>query len=148
MMFFSKFTSKKALRKQAESLYAGVVERARDEALYERFRVTDSIDGRFDALVLHIFLVVRALLSEGDRANGLVSLLLETFVTDMDRSMRELGVGDLSVGKKVKSMMGAYRGRAQAYDEAFEDAKAFETVLIRNLYRGAVSYTHLTLPTT
>lgn len=134
MMFFRR---KARLRAKAERLYSQIVKRARDISLYSTYQVEDSVDGRFDALILHVALVRRALASLGDEANEMISFLLETLVTDMDRSMREMGVGDLSVGKKVKTMMTAYKGREVAYDEALsgsdEDLKAS---LVRNLYRG------------
>lgn len=131
------FRRKARLRAKAERLYSQIVDRARDISLYSTYQVEDSVDGRFDALILHVALVRRALASLGEEANEMIALLLETLVTDMDRSMREMGVGDLSVGKKVKTMMTAYKGREVAYDEALsgsdEDLKAS---LVRNLYRG------------
>lgn len=134
MMFFRR---KARLRARAEGLYSQIVARARDVALYSTFGVEDSVDGRFDALILHVALVRRALATLGDQANEMISFLLETLVTDMDRSMREMGVGDLSVGKKVKTMMTAYKGREVAYGAALEEGDdALKDSLIRNLYRG------------
>lgn len=134
-MFFKK---KARLRAHAERLYSQIVKRARDAELYENLGVDDSIDGRFDALILHLALLKRALETQGEQANKLISLVLETLVTDMDRTMREMGVGDLSVGKKVKTMMTAYKGREVAYTKALEEGDAvLHQALVRNLYRGS-----------
>jgi cytochrome b pre-mRNA-processing protein 3 len=134
-MFFRKKARRRA---HAERLYSQIVKRARDAELYENLGVDDSLDGRFDALILHLALLRQALGTQGAQANELISLVLETLVTDMDRTMREMGVGDLSVGKKVKAMMTAYKGREVAYAKALDEGDAsLREALVRNLYRGS-----------
>lgn len=111
---------------------------ARDVTLYRQLGVADTVDGRFDALVLYVALMVRALTTQGDEGNRLAALVLEALVSELDRSIREMGVGDLSVGKKVKAMMSAYQGRSHAYDAALgaNDGEKLKEALVRNLYRG------------
>ncbi len=122
----------------AADLYDRIVAAARAPALYRSAGVADSVDGRFDLIALHAFLVfhrmsgVEAWPSVGDR-------LANRIMTDMDRSLREMGVGDMSVGKKMKKLATAFYGRLDAYWGAVQDdaPDALERALVRNVYRGA-----------
>ena len=89
-------------------------------------------------IVLHAALVLRRIRGRGKRADGVAQLMLEILFDDMDRNLRELGVGDLSVGRKVQEMAKAYLGRATAYENALgdESTSELEDALARNLYRG------------
>ena len=89
-------------RRTARDLYGRIVDQARDPEYYASFGVPDTLDGRFDMLVLHAFLVIRRLQRGGDAGEALAQHLFDALIDDMDRSLREIGVGDLSVGKKVK----------------------------------------------
>jgi cytochrome b pre-mRNA-processing protein 3 len=105
---------------QAWPLYEIIVEKARDPGLYRDFGVPDSLDGRFEAIVLHLVLVLRRLKRDFPEGVDLAAALQEVFFTDMDRSLREMGAGDLGVGKRVKRMAEAFMGRLRAYDGALE----------------------------
>ena len=104
----------------------------------------DSFDGRFDLLAAHVHLVLRRLRSDGVARDDIGQELFDLFFRDMDQAMREAGVGDLGVGKKIRKMAQAYYGRAAAYDEALgkaapaedtEDRRAaLVEVLRRNLH--------------
>ena len=113
------------------AMYRAAVGQARAPAFYGDFGVPDSIDGRFDLLVLHVFLIIRRLAGH-DRAR---QRLFDLMFADMDRSLREMGVGDMSIGKKIKPMLAGFYGRATAYEKALaqKDA-ALATALARNLY--------------
>ncbi len=119
-------------------LYLRLVERSRDPEFYLRFGVPDTLDGRFDMLVLHAFIVLERL-SGQDGEGALVQSLIDRLFADMDVTLREMGVGDLSVGKKVKQMAEAFYGRSRAYREALasSDDVALEEALRRNVYRSA-----------
>jgi len=131
-------------RDQALSLYIAAVEQARRPGFYTDCGVADSLDGRFDLIVLHVFLIVRALRASGEPGKRLSDLMFKIMMDDMDMNLREMGVGDLSVGKRVKSMARAFYGRAAAYDAAFDaerDAapdgageEGLEVALQRNIY--------------
>ncbi len=112
-------------------LYASVVAEARRPEWYQRAGVPDTIDGRFDMLALVISLVMIRLEREGLWGREGSARLAELFVEDMDGTMRQWGVGDVVVGKKVGGMMGALGGRLGAYRST--DRRG---ALIRNLYRG------------
>ena len=121
----------------AHELYAAIVLQARRPEFYARCVVPDTPDGRFDAIALHAFLVLRRLKRDHARTAQLAQALFDIMFEDMDQNLREMGVGDLGVGKRVKAMAQAFYGRAAAYEttSAGDDA-ALGEALRRNLYRG------------
>ena len=120
-------------------LYAAAVAAAREPALYQSLCVADTLDGRFDLVCLHAFLLVRRLRREADPGPALAQAVFDAMFSDMDVSLREMGVGDLSVGRRVRAMWEAFNGRAHAYDAALAagDPAALEAALVRNVWRGA-----------
>jgi cytochrome b pre-mRNA-processing protein 3 len=104
---------------RSDSVYAGIVALARRPWLYSRAGVPDTVSGRFDMIVLHLALVMERLRDGGPAAQVFSQALLETMFADMDRNLRELGVGDLSIAKRMRAMASVYYGRAIAYREAF-----------------------------
>ncbi|MBH68321.1 MAG: ubiquinol-cytochrome C chaperone [Rhodospirillaceae bacterium] len=123
--------------KEVDLTYNVIVNQARKPMFYQDIGVADTLDGRFDLLGLHICVLFYRLKSEGEQANIFSQDLFDVMFTDMDRSLRELGVGDLSVGRRVKEMGRALLGRLEAYDRALDsDFKELENVLTRNVYRG------------
>jgi cytochrome b pre-mRNA-processing protein 3 len=116
-------------------LYAAIVAAARHPVPYAHWGVPDTVDGRFDMLALYMFLALDRLKGEeGALGQGLV----DAFFADMDRSLREMGVGDLSVGKKVRRMAEAFYGRIAAYDAALKGGEdAFAEAIARNVFAGA-----------
>jgi cytochrome b pre-mRNA-processing protein 3 len=115
-------------------LYRCCVAQARQPAFYETLGVPDTVDGRFDVLLLHVFLVMRSLKDHPEATQSLFDLLF----ADMDRSLREMGVGDMSVGKKMKPMIMAFYGRTQAYEKALQEGSdALAIALQRNVYGAA-----------
>jgi cytochrome b pre-mRNA-processing protein 3 len=122
---------------RSDSVYAGIVALARRPWLYSRAGVPDTVSGRFDMIVLHLALVMERLRAGGPAARAFSQQLLETMFADMDRNLREMGVGDLSVAKRMRTMASAYYGRAIAYGEALASADpsaAVAQVLARNLF--------------
>jgi cytochrome b pre-mRNA-processing protein 3 len=126
-------------RETALRLYATVVERAREPVFFSRYGVPDTLDGRFELLALHGFLVLNRLKKERSRTVELAQELFDVMFSDLDRGLREMGVGDLGVGRQVKAMAKAFYGRISAYEAglAAEDARLGEA-LRRNLF-GTVS---------
>lgn len=117
-------------------LYHAIVAQSRKSDFYSRLGVPDTLDGRFDMIILHAFLVMRRLGRLGTEGAALSQALFDLLFADMDNSLREIGVGDLSVGKKVKVMAQAFYGRVEAYEAGLkaEDGAALRTALARNLY--------------
>jgi cytochrome b pre-mRNA-processing protein 3 len=120
------------------SLYAAIVAAARQEKFYADWHVPDTMDGRFEILSLHMFLVLDRLRDFGAEGEALAQDLTDRFFDDMDASLREAGVGDLSVGKKVRKMAEAFYGRATAYRTSLAgNGQGLPDALKRNVYAGA-----------
>jgi len=125
------FFRSKQRREAAARIYAALVARAREPVFFARFAVPDSLDGRFDLLTLHVWLVLEHLKGEAQLSQALVDAVFVGF----DEALREMGAGDLGMGRKMKKIADAFYGRLKAYGEA-EDAAAMADALTRNLYRG------------
>lgn len=122
--------------RQARRLYAMVVAQARQTAFYEAGGVPDTMEGRFDMIVLHLCLVLRRLRGEDGAATRAGQALFNAFCADMDGNLREMGVGDLAVPKRMKKFGEAFYGRAAAYDAAL-DAQGdtpLREALVRNVF--------------
>jgi cytochrome b pre-mRNA-processing protein 3 len=121
-------------RAGAADLYAAAVAQARRPEFYERLGVPDTLDGRFELVALHVFLILRGLRAQAPSAE-LGQALVDRFVADMDASLRELGAGDLGVGRKVRAMGQALYGRIAAYESGLTGpAGMLEAALRRNLF--------------
>jgi cytochrome b pre-mRNA-processing protein 3 len=118
-----------------DALYRSVVAIAREPRWYTAGAVPDTLDGRFDMVVLVLSLVMLRLEREPGSERPIVGLT-ERFVEDMDGSLREIGVGDLVVGKQVGRMVGALEGRLGAYRGVLAGSEPLADALTRNLYRG------------
>lgn len=135
MTLRSLFQRHRPQQQPTELLYLEIVRQARLPAFYARFGVPDTLDGRFDMIVLHVVLTLLRLKAEGGDGEALGQALFDMLFADMDRSLREMGVGDLSVGKRVKQMGKAVYGRLAAYDAALAAGDAeLEAAIARNLY--------------
>ncbi|MEQ1520512.1 MAG: ubiquinol-cytochrome C chaperone family protein [Aestuariivirga sp.] len=128
----------KAREKREKRLYGAIVAAARHVRFYEDMGVADTIDGRFEMIVVHLFLVLNRLKGEG--VEYLRQNLTDEFFADMDRSLRELGVSDVAVGKKVRKIAESYYGRVTAYDRALPAGrKILEDAISRNIYPDGTS---------
>ena len=134
MNIFSKF---KILTKRPDTtnLYSEIVRQARQLEFYQTLGVPDTTNGRFDLIALHAFVVMRRLKSLGEQGETLSQSLFDCMFTDIDTNLREMGVGDLSVGKKVKGLASAYYGRVKAYEDGLLRAdNSLKAAFERNLY--------------
>lgn len=109
---------------------------ARDPAWYRDGGVPDTVDGRFDMVAMVLALVLIRLEDEGDAGRLPSTLLTELFVDDMDGQLRQIGIGDVVVGKHVGRMMSALGGRITAYRDALAGNAPLADALARNLWRG------------
>ncbi|WP_372053524.1 ubiquinol-cytochrome C chaperone family protein [Tistrella mobilis] len=123
-MFLDRLFGRTGPRAAAEALYDTAVAQARSVTFYRDFGVPDTVDGRFDMLVLHVFMILHRLKREGEAGRRTGQALFDRMFDDMDRSLREMGVGDLSVGKHVKRMGEAFYGRVKSYDAAVDASSA------------------------
>jgi cytochrome b pre-mRNA-processing protein 3 len=118
------------------TLYLQLVERSRAPVFFTTCGVPDTVDGRFDMIILHAFLLFHRLKGAGPEATQLSQALFDHLMGDMDVNLRELGVSDMGIGRKIKRMAKAFYGRVGAYDRALGEAGgALEEALGRNLYR-------------
>jgi cytochrome b pre-mRNA-processing protein 3 len=122
------------------ALYGTIVAQARMPCFYREYGVADTVNGRFDLLVLHLALVLDRMFEEPG-LKDLGQALFDRFCTDMDHNLREMGIGDLSVPKEMQRIGQAFYGRAQAYRAALgaPDNKSLEEALIRNVYDGRMA---------
>ena len=122
----------------AAALYEAVVARGREAHWYEAGGVPDTVNGRFDMIASVLAIVLLRMEAEPAAAEP-SARLIECFVDDMDGQLRQIGIGDVVVGKRMGKMMGLLGGRLGAYREALAAdpaSGAFAEALLRNLYRG------------
>lgn len=133
---FARLFKKDSMKAPARALYVSLVREARKPSLYGPDGAPDTVDGRFDLITLHAVLVFRRLRSQGEAGRHMSQLVFDIMFDDMDAALREMGTGDLSVGKKIREMGEAFYGRAKAYEAALDagDEGALAEVIERNLF--------------
>lgn len=131
---FSKFF-RGGNRALVDRLHGEIIEAARDPALYTDYAIADTLEGRFEAVTLHATLVLRQLNGMAPPAPELAQDLANALFSHFDAALREMGVGDSAVPKRMKGMAEAFIGRGVAYDQALrEGGGALEAALTRNVY--------------
>lgn len=120
----------------AARLYGAIVAQARHPALYRDLGVPDTVDGRFEMVVLHTVLLIERLQGGDPTEQALAQPVFDLWCVDMDRSLRELGVGDFGVPKRMKDMSQRFYGRAAAYRAALagKDEMALADAMARNIF--------------
>jgi cytochrome b pre-mRNA-processing protein 3 len=119
----------------AQRLYAALTAQARRPDFYISGGVPDTIDGRFEMVALHAFLLFRRLKGHGDKAGAVAQSVYDVMFSDFDASVREMGAQDLGVGRRIKFMTEAMNGRFQAYEAGLAQGQTeLELALKRNLY--------------
>lgn len=121
-------------RRRAHELYVAVATAARRPEFYAALGVPDTTEGRYDVLSLHMILVLRRLKAEKARTAAFAQLVFDVMFRDVDDTLREMGVGDLRVGKKVRGYAEAFFGRALAYERALDGEESLERALGRNVF--------------
>jgi cytochrome b pre-mRNA-processing protein 3 len=125
-------------------LYDSIVARSRAEVFYRELGVPDTIEGRFELIVLHLHLVLERLRLEGATGKRVSRALIEAFVTDMDDSMREFGIGDMGVPRRVKRAAAAVYERSADYAAAqHAELDVLAQVLLKHIYFGNCSDSRL-----
>ncbi len=123
------------LQHAAELAYRRIVAQARQPGFFSANGVPDTLDGRFELICLHAFLLLHRLKREEPPAAQMGQRLFDTMFGDFDRSLREMGTGDLSVGRQVKRMAQAFFGRIDAYERGLSDGNGvLKPALARNLF--------------
>lgn len=121
------------------ALYQAAVTQARSPGLYAAGRVADTREGRFELYSLHVILLIERLKGEGEAAAETSQALFDAYLRGLDDAFRELGVGDLAVPKRMKSLGEAFYGRGRAYEQAFDglpDRVSLTALVSRTLLEG------------
>ena len=130
------FRRRNPLEAFAAALYTRTAEQAREPALFEACGIPDTLDGRFDALALHAALMIDRLRREPD-GEPLAQAFFDAMFRHLDLTLREIGVQDLGVGRRIKIMAEGLHGRALAYREALAGGPVpLSDALRRNAYGG------------
>jgi cytochrome b pre-mRNA-processing protein 3 len=135
-MILSLFSRKaKANEAITNALYDAIVAAARQPTLYSDFEVPDSPLGRYEMLSLHVFLFVRRIKGRTEALRSIGQEVTDEFFKDVDHSLRELGIGDTGVPKRMKKLARMFYGRIESYDKALEnsDYPALVAALARNV---------------
>ncbi len=120
-----------------QALYAAAAAQARRPEFYLTAGAPDTIEGRFELYLIHVVLVLHRLRRNGAQARETSQVMFDAFLRSLDDSLREMGVGDLSVGKKMRRLGEAFYGRAKGYDAALAqlpDAAELRALVVRTLY--------------
>jgi|SRR5579859_3866274 len=118
-------------------LYALAVEQSRNPMLYRDLATPDTVEGRFEVYSLHVVLILERLRSCGAQSADVSQALFDTYVKGLDNALREMGVGDLSVGRKMRKLGEAFYGRGKSYEAAFAtlpDLTLLQQLLVRTVY--------------
>lgn len=122
----------------AMELYRSVVEQARDPYFYAELGVPDTPDGRFDMILMHAFLLLQRIKSEGSETEKLGQAFFDLMFDDMDKNLREMGAGDVGISHRIKDMAKAFYGRIAAYEEGLRgSAQELDEAIGRNVFRNA-----------
>ena len=125
----------------ARLLYDFLVARAREPVFHTKFAVPDTIAGRFDLLAWHAFALMEGLKSSGPAGARLGTALASLVFAGFDDALRELGVGDFGISRRMKALAGAFYGRLEAYGAAGSEPVLADAI-VRNLYRGEAMRRH------
>jgi len=137
-MMLTWFHRRRQRKRTAQNIYGSIVAQARQPAFYAELRVPDTIEGRFELLVIHLFLAIEALRQAGKEGQDLSGDLVDMFAADMDATLREMGIGDLKVPKHMRSLAEVLHDRMGAYRAAVaEGTDALAPLLTRHVYRSA-----------
>lgn len=138
-MFLSRIFRKRPAEAAGAALYAAAARQAREPAFYTRIGAADSLEGRFELYTLHILLLLERLSGQGAQAAETSQAVFDAYVAGLDDALRDIGVGDLSMGKKMRKLAGAFYGRLATFQEAvapLPDTTALHAMLGRTVLEG------------
>ena len=138
-LIFARWRARRASLVLIEDIRGEIVAAARSPRLYQELGVLDRLDARFEMLTLHAGLTLRRLTALGGLADEIAQDLVNSLFLHFDDTLREMGLTDVSVSKRLKTMKGAFYGRNAAYAKALDSQSRADlaSALIRNVYGGA-----------
>jgi len=128
--------ARRAAKSHTQALYDRIVEAARQPKFYTVGGVPDTAEGRFELISLHLILVISKLNAEGEAGRAAGQALFEVFFKDMDFAMREMGIGDTKIGKKIRAMAEVFYGRFKSYASASDSTD--EALLAESIARNVL----------
>ena len=134
-MFFDRLFKARPARLAGQALYAAAAVQARQPGFYTALRVPDTREGRFELYTLHVILLVERLKGQGEVAAEISQATFDAYVRGLDDAFHELGVGYVSVPKKMKKLGEAFYGRLRSYAQA-DDTAALEGLIARTVGEG------------
>ena len=134
--------SKKSEKILLDNFYSKIVAVSRDKIFYKKFNVPDTLDGRFDLLILFSIITIFFLSKFDNKGKVVAQSLFDKLFLDLDLSLRELGAGDAGVRIKIKSMINSYMGRQTVYCLCFEENnhELLKKTIINNVYRNVKDF--------
>ncbi len=139
-MFLDRWLKPRPAVVAGKALYASVAAKAREAAFYARLGAPDTLEGRFELYTLHTLLLLERLKGQGPAAAETGQALFDTYLRGLDDAFREMGVGDLSVSKRMKKLGQAFYGRVKSYTDAFEqlpERAPLEALIGRTVLEGS-----------
>lgn len=138
------FFKRRRPSEKAVAVYERIVAQARQPAFYRDLGVPDTVDGRFDMIILHLILLFHRFRTESEAIREFGQEVFDVFCTDMDRSIREMGAADVVVPKRIKKMMHAFYGRLDRYVAAIDarDLDALQEGIRLNVFADAEDDIH------
>lgn len=134
----NRWRERRRRREAAATLYDAIVEQARRPAFYAALGVPDTMLGRYEMVCLHAFLVFRRLGRAGAEGQALSQDIHDRMFADFDRTLREVGIGDMGIGKRIKKLAKNLYGRIAAYEAGLtSDGGELDAAIRRNVYAGA-----------
>ena len=130
----------RAAQAAGRTLYSQTVTQSRTPGLYADLGAPDTVEGRFELYSLHVYLLLERLKGQGDQAGETAQALFDTYLSALDHSLREMGVGDTSVGKKMRKLGEAFYGRVGSLEDALSalpDTADLTAMLERTVYEAA-----------
>lgn len=136
---FGRRSGRRAGQGLADGLYARAVAASREAVMYAALGAPDTVEGRFELLTLYVILLIERLGAQDELAQSTRQRLFDLYIGNLDGALREMGVGDLVVGKRMKALGGLFYGRAHACEAAFAalpDRAPFEDLVARTVMAG------------
>ena len=139
-MLLDRLFREKPARVAGRALYAAVVDKARSPVLFHDLGIPDTVEGRFESYSLHVFLLLERFKAQGEQAAEVSQALCDTYISALDNTLREMGMGDEGVSKRMRRLGEAFYGRIRSYEAALAplpDTAALEAMLVRTVYADA-----------
>ena len=143
MLFFNSYTSSNYNNRYLiDCYYEKIIKVSRQKQFYNKLMVPDTIDGRFDLLILFSIILTFFLIKTGEKGQKLSQILFDKIFLDLDLSLREMGAGDTGVHVKIKKMINSYMGRQKFYMQCLEkeDFTTLKFHITKNVYRNVDDY--------